>query len=233
MVTLPVWGHYSTKEINLWLGKSYRISRCDSLLYKNTLSERKPVVQKVLFWPFNGKSAKVSKKKEKSLISIFFDLFYADIPLVFVWFCLLIFFFPHLWGGTSLLMAFTFRSYMEFTIAYVFFLFSSLFYFPNLVPFFSFIALPPQLFGQAWLQWRELYLYSQNDKQKETRAVTHHRHWELKRCMEAWLGYLNLHREKKLQNGEWKWCVRAEHGSAPLLRAQWFFFFFFLYSERL
>ncbi|XP_059683689.1 LOW QUALITY PROTEIN: protein SFI1 homolog [Gavia stellata] len=53
---------------------------------------------------------------------------------------------------------------------------------------------------RAWLQWRELYLYSQNDKQKETRAVTHHRHWELKRCMEAWLGYLNLHRAKKLQN---------------------------------
>lgn len=134
MVTLPVWGHYSTKEINLWLGKSYHISRCDSLLYKNTLSERKPVVQKVLFWPFNGKSGKVSKKKEKSLISIFFDLFYADIPLVFGFACWL---FLHLWGGTSLLMAFTFRSYMEFTIACVFFLFSSLFYFPNLVPFFS------------------------------------------------------------------------------------------------
>ncbi|XP_009706871.1 PREDICTED: protein SFI1 homolog [Cariama cristata] len=53
---------------------------------------------------------------------------------------------------------------------------------------------------RAWLQWRELYLYSRNDKQKETRAVTHHWHWELKRCMEAWLGYLNLHRAKKLQN---------------------------------
>ncbi|NXS54578.1 SFI1 protein, partial [Brachypteracias leptosomus] len=51
---------------------------------------------------------------------------------------------------------------------------------------------------RAWLQWRELYLYSQNEK--ETRAVTHHRHWELKRCMEAWLGYLHLHRAKKIQN---------------------------------
>ncbi|XP_009082343.1 PREDICTED: protein SFI1 homolog, partial [Acanthisitta chloris] len=49
---------------------------------------------------------------------------------------------------------------------------------------------------RAWLQWRELYLYSQ----KETRAVTHHQHWELKRCMEAWLGYLKLHKVKKLQN---------------------------------
>ncbi|KFV19713.1 Protein SFI1, partial [Tauraco erythrolophus] len=53
---------------------------------------------------------------------------------------------------------------------------------------------------RAWLQWRELYLYSQNDKQKETRAVTHHQHWELKRCLEAWLGYLNLCRAKKHQN---------------------------------
>uniref|UniRef100_A0A8C8ACE8 SFI1 centrin binding protein n=1 Tax=Otus sunia TaxID=257818 RepID=A0A8C8ACE8_9STRI len=54
--------------------------------------------------------------------------------------------------------------------------------------------------SRAWLQWRELYLHSQNDKQKETRAVTHHQHWVLKRCMEAWVGYLNLHRAKKLQN---------------------------------
>ncbi|XP_055561163.1 protein SFI1 homolog isoform X1 [Falco cherrug] len=53
---------------------------------------------------------------------------------------------------------------------------------------------------RAWLQWRELYLYSQRDKQKETRAVTHRQHCELKRCMEAWLGYLNFHRAKKLQN---------------------------------
>ncbi|KAM6403774.1 protein SFI1 homolog [Rhynochetos jubatus] len=53
---------------------------------------------------------------------------------------------------------------------------------------------------RAWLQWRELYLYSQNDKQKEARAVTHHQQWELKRCMEAWLGYLNLHRAKKHWN---------------------------------
>ncbi|KAM4649002.1 protein SFI1 homolog isoform 4-T6 [Amazona ochrocephala] len=52
---------------------------------------------------------------------------------------------------------------------------------------------------RAWLQWRELYLYNQNNKQKETRAVTHNRHWELKRCMEAWLGYVNLHKRKKLQ----------------------------------
>ncbi|NXG72733.1 SFI1 protein, partial [Baryphthengus martii] len=53
---------------------------------------------------------------------------------------------------------------------------------------------------RAWLQWRQLYLYSQSDKQKETRAITHHQHRELKRCMEAWLGYLNLHRAKKMQN---------------------------------
>ncbi|NXT77199.1 SFI1 protein, partial [Zapornia atra] len=53
---------------------------------------------------------------------------------------------------------------------------------------------------RAWLQWREMYLCSQKDKQKDTRAVTHHQHQELKRCMEAWLGYLNLHRAKKHQN---------------------------------
>ncbi|XP_021268867.1 protein SFI1 homolog isoform X2 [Numida meleagris] len=53
---------------------------------------------------------------------------------------------------------------------------------------------------RAWLQWRDLYLNSQNDKQKETRAVTHHVHWELKRCMEAWLEYVNVRREKNRQN---------------------------------
>uniref|UniRef100_A0A8C5X6V6 SFI1 centrin binding protein n=1 Tax=Malurus cyaneus samueli TaxID=2593467 RepID=A0A8C5X6V6_9PASS len=53
---------------------------------------------------------------------------------------------------------------------------------------------------RAWLQWRELYLYTQNEKQKESRAVTHHQHWELRRCMGAWLGYLNLHQLKKRQN---------------------------------
>ncbi|KAI1232936.1 Protein SFI1, partial [Lamprotornis superbus] len=47
---------------------------------------------------------------------------------------------------------------------------------------------------RAWLQWRELYLYIQDEKQKDTRAVTHHQHWELRRCVGAWLGYLNLHR---------------------------------------
>ncbi|NXU59630.1 SFI1 protein, partial [Turnix velox] len=60
---------------------------------------------------------------------------------------------------------------------------------------------------RAWLQWRELYLYSQNEKQKETRAVTHHQLWKLKRCMEAWLGYLQLHRAKKHQNE-----LAQEHG---------------------
>ncbi|XP_071301666.1 protein SFI1 homolog isoform X1 [Agelaius tricolor] len=53
---------------------------------------------------------------------------------------------------------------------------------------------------RAWLQWRELYLHTQDEKQKDTRAVTHHQHWELRRCMGAWLGYLNLHRVKKCQN---------------------------------
>lgn len=60
----------------------------------------------------------------------------------------------------------------------------------------------PQLSCQAWLQWRELYLYIQSDKQKETKAVTHHLHVELKKSMKAWLGYLELHRAKKCQNGE-------------------------------
>ncbi|XP_032931305.1 protein SFI1 homolog isoform X3 [Catharus ustulatus] len=53
---------------------------------------------------------------------------------------------------------------------------------------------------RAWLQWRELYLYTQDEKQKDTRAVTHHQHWELRRCVGAWLGYMNLHRVKKRQN---------------------------------
>ncbi|XP_014109201.1 PREDICTED: protein SFI1 homolog isoform X2 [Pseudopodoces humilis] len=53
---------------------------------------------------------------------------------------------------------------------------------------------------RAWLQWRELYLYTWNEKQKSTRAVTHHQHWELRRCVRAWLGCLNLHRVKKHQN---------------------------------
>lgn len=88
---------------------------------------------------------------------------------------------------------------MEFPIACMFFLCSTS---VILSIFFPLTALPPQFFCQAWLQWRELYLYSQNDKQKETRAVAHHQHWELKRCMEVWLGYLNLHRAKKRQNGE-------------------------------
>ncbi|RMC05984.1 hypothetical protein DUI87_17529 [Hirundo rustica rustica] len=52
----------------------------------------------------------------------------------------------------------------------------------------------------AWLQWRELYLYIQDEKQKDTRAITHHQHQELRRCVGAWLGYLNLHRVKKRQN---------------------------------
>uniref|UniRef100_U3JY94 SFI1 centrin binding protein n=1 Tax=Ficedula albicollis TaxID=59894 RepID=U3JY94_FICAL len=53
---------------------------------------------------------------------------------------------------------------------------------------------------RAWLQWREQYLHTQDEKQKDTRAVTHHQHWELRRCVGAWLGYLNLHRVKKRQN---------------------------------
>ncbi|XP_039936467.1 protein SFI1 homolog isoform X3 [Hirundo rustica] len=53
---------------------------------------------------------------------------------------------------------------------------------------------------RAWLQWRELYLYIQDEKQKDTRAITHHQHQELRRCVGAWLGYLNLHRVKKRQN---------------------------------
>ncbi|NWI12087.1 SFI1 protein, partial [Crypturellus soui] len=52
---------------------------------------------------------------------------------------------------------------------------------------------------RAWLQWRALYLYSQNEKQKEARAVTHHHHWQLKTSMEAWLRYLNLQRAKRRQ----------------------------------
>uniref|UniRef100_A0A8C9FB38 SFI1 centrin binding protein n=1 Tax=Pavo cristatus TaxID=9049 RepID=A0A8C9FB38_PAVCR len=53
---------------------------------------------------------------------------------------------------------------------------------------------------RAWLQWRELYLNSQNAKQKEARAVTHCVHRELRRCVEAWLEYVNVRREKRRQN---------------------------------
>ncbi|KFP33720.1 Protein SFI1, partial [Colius striatus] len=66
---------------------------------------------------------------------------------------------------------------------------------------------------RAWFQWRELYLYSQSDKQKETKAVTHHQRWELKRCMEVWRGYLNLHRAKQLQNE-----LAQEHHRSRIVR---------------
>ncbi|XP_010154295.1 PREDICTED: protein SFI1 homolog, partial [Eurypyga helias] len=66
---------------------------------------------------------------------------------------------------------------------------------------------------RAWLQWRELYLHSQNDKQKEARAVTHRQQWELKRCMEAWLGHLNLHRAKKHRNE-----LAQEHHRSRIVR---------------
>uniref|UniRef100_A0A8C7EBY5 SFI1 centrin binding protein n=1 Tax=Nothoprocta perdicaria TaxID=30464 RepID=A0A8C7EBY5_NOTPE len=55
---------------------------------------------------------------------------------------------------------------------------------------------------RAWLQWRALYLYSQNEKQEEARAATHHRHWQLKTSVEAWLRYLNLQRVKRRQKGK-------------------------------
>ncbi|XP_035412651.1 protein SFI1 homolog [Cygnus atratus] len=66
---------------------------------------------------------------------------------------------------------------------------------------------------RAWLQWRELYLFIQNDKQKETKAVTHHLHMELKKSMEAWLGYLELHRAKKCQNE-----LAQEHHQGRIVR---------------
>uniref|UniRef100_A0A8C0J1Z6 SFI1 n=1 Tax=Chelonoidis abingdonii TaxID=106734 RepID=A0A8C0J1Z6_CHEAB len=53
---------------------------------------------------------------------------------------------------------------------------------------------------RAWLQWMELYLHIQHDKQKEAWAMNHHQHWELKRCMKAWLRHLQLQREKKHQD---------------------------------
>ncbi|OXB64645.1 hypothetical protein ASZ78_008721, partial [Callipepla squamata] len=66
---------------------------------------------------------------------------------------------------------------------------------------------------RAWLQWRDLYLKGQNDKQKETRAVAHHVHGELKRCMEAWLEYVNICREKKRQNE-----LAREHHQVKVIR---------------
>ncbi|XP_032054725.1 protein SFI1 homolog [Aythya fuligula] len=66
---------------------------------------------------------------------------------------------------------------------------------------------------RAWLQWRELYLYIQSDKQKETKAVTHHLHVELKKSMKAWLGYLELHRAKKCQNE-----LAQEHHQGRIIR---------------
>ncbi|XP_075754143.1 protein SFI1 homolog isoform X2 [Pelodiscus sinensis] len=53
---------------------------------------------------------------------------------------------------------------------------------------------------RAWQQWIELYLHIQQNKQKEAWAVNHHQRWELRRCMKAWLGHLQLQRKKKHQD---------------------------------
>ncbi|EMP34148.1 Protein SFI1 like protein [Chelonia mydas] len=78
---------------------------------------------------------------------------------------------------------------------------------------------------RAWLQWMELYLHIQHDKQKEAWAVNHHQHWELRRCMKAWLGHLQLQREKKHQDnvvlcmeGTWKHKLAEKHHRHHLLR---------------
>uniref|UniRef100_A0A7M4EAY3 SFI1 centrin binding protein n=1 Tax=Crocodylus porosus TaxID=8502 RepID=A0A7M4EAY3_CROPO len=52
----------------------------------------------------------------------------------------------------------------------------------------------------AWLQWKDLYLHSQNVKWKEVWAINHHQHCELKRCMKAWQRYLQLRRVKRHQD---------------------------------
>ncbi|KAL4688766.1 hypothetical protein H8959_005018 [Pygathrix nigripes] len=52
----------------------------------------------------------------------------------------------------------------------------------------------------AWSQWREHLLYVQKEKQKVVSAVKHHRHWQKRRFLKAWLEYLQVRRVKRQQN---------------------------------
>ncbi|XP_033089193.1 protein SFI1 homolog isoform X8 [Trachypithecus francoisi] len=53
---------------------------------------------------------------------------------------------------------------------------------------------------QAWSQWREQLLYVQKEKQKVVSVVKHHRHWQKRRFLKAWLEYLQVRRVKRQQN---------------------------------
>ncbi|KAM5194447.1 protein SFI1 homolog [Mantella aurantiaca] len=53
---------------------------------------------------------------------------------------------------------------------------------------------------RVWLQWRELYLYAQEEKHKEQKASMHFRCYKLKTSIKSWLIYLYYHRQKRQQN---------------------------------
>ncbi|XP_075424543.1 protein SFI1 homolog isoform X2 [Ascaphus truei] len=53
---------------------------------------------------------------------------------------------------------------------------------------------------RAWLQWRELYLQTEEEKLSETRAVMHHRSRKLRTSLRAWLLYIHYRRAKQHQH---------------------------------
>uniref|UniRef100_A0A8D0LA18 SFI1 centrin binding protein n=1 Tax=Sphenodon punctatus TaxID=8508 RepID=A0A8D0LA18_SPHPU len=67
---------------------------------------------------------------------------------------------------------------------------------------------------RALLQWNGLYLHIRGNKQEEAWAVTYFRHRELRKSMKAWLGYLQLRREKRHQEK----LAQQHHHSGMLQR---------------
>ncbi|XP_063769139.1 protein SFI1 homolog isoform X2 [Pseudophryne corroboree] len=63
---------------------------------------------------------------------------------------------------------------------------------------------------RAWLQWRTLYLHSEEEKLRERRAVMHQRHCKLQAAMRAWLLYLHYRRQKRQQHAL-ALCFYREH----------------------
>ncbi|XP_073485360.1 protein SFI1 homolog [Aquarana catesbeiana] len=53
---------------------------------------------------------------------------------------------------------------------------------------------------RVWLQWRELYLYTQEEKHKEHKALMHFRYCQLKTSIRSWLLYVYYRRQKRQQN---------------------------------
>ncbi|XP_053557989.1 protein SFI1 homolog isoform X2 [Bombina bombina] len=53
---------------------------------------------------------------------------------------------------------------------------------------------------RAWLQWRDFFLQTEEDKQKEAHAVKHHWCSKLKASLQAWLSYVHYRQEKQKQH---------------------------------